>query len=63
MDDFLSTLKSIPPAPGHEKVLVAGQPEWESERERRKNGIPLHKEVIEWFHSICSEKAVPYILE
>lgn len=63
MDDFLNTLKSIPPAPGQDKVLVAGQPEWETEQERRENGIPLHTEVVEWFRSICSEMSVEYILE
>ena len=62
MDDFLRTLKETPPAPGHERVLVAGQPEWETELDRRENGIPLHKEVVEWFQDICSEMSVPYIL-
>lgn len=62
MDDFLRTLKSTPPAPGHERVLVAGQAEWEAEQERRMKGIPLHKEVIQWFQDICNEMSVPYIL-
>ena len=62
MDDFLRALKSTKPAPGHERVLVAGQPEWEAEQDRRANGIPLHREVIEWFQDICNEMAIPYIL-
>ena len=62
MDEFLRTLKSTPPAPGHERVMVPGQPEWEAEQDRRANGIPLHKEVIEWFKGICSELSIPYTL-
>ncbi|MBI4340623.1 MAG: Ldh family oxidoreductase, partial [Chloroflexi bacterium] len=59
MDRFLRTLKETPPAPGHERVLVPGQPEAEEEIERRAHGIPLHKEVIEWFNTICPEMSVP----
>ncbi len=59
MDQFLRTLKETPPAPGHERVLVPGQPEVEEEAERRAHGIPLHKEVIQWFDSICAEMSVP----
>ena len=62
MDDFIQTLKTTPPAPGQEKVIVAGQPEWEAEQERSKNGIPLHHEVVEWFQEICNELEVPFIL-
>jgi len=59
MDEFLRMLKATPPAPGHERVLVPGQPEAEEEVERRAHGIPLHKEVIQWFDSICAEMSVP----
>ena len=63
MDDFIRALKSTPPAPGHDRVLVAGQLEAEAEVDRRANGIPLHKEVIEWFKDICNELELPYILQ
>lgn len=62
MDDFLRDLKSTPPAPGQERVLVAGQIEWETEQDRRANGIPLHREVVRWFEQICGEMDVPGIL-
>ncbi len=55
MDDYMRTLKETPPAPGHDRVLVAGQLEWEAEQERRLNGIPLHREVIDWFTQICND--------
>ncbi len=55
MDDYMRTLKATPPAPGHDRVLVAGQLAWEAEQERRQNGIPLHREVVDWFNGICDE--------
>ena len=62
MDDFLRALKSTPPAPGHERVLYAGLAEAEAEQDRLANGIPLHKEVIEWLQEICNEMDIAYIL-
>ena len=58
MDLFLRTMKDTPPAPGHDRVLVAGQPEWEAEQDRTVNGIPLHQEVVQWIRDICSELGV-----
>lgn len=62
MDDFLRELKDTPPAPGHQRVLVPGQLEWETEQERRANGIPLHNEVTQWLHDICEEMTIPLAL-
>ncbi|MBI2872796.1 MAG: Ldh family oxidoreductase [Chloroflexi bacterium] len=62
MDDYLRTLRTTPPAPGHERVFYAGLPEAEDERERRAHGIALHKEVIQWFRDICGELSIPFIL-
>jgi LDH2 family malate/lactate/ureidoglycolate dehydrogenase len=38
---LVSTVKSAAPAKGYDEVLVAGDPEWRAEAERRRNGIPL----------------------
>ena len=58
MDDFLQTLKTTKPAPGHERVLVPGQIEAEATEERISEGIPLHKEVVEWFRGTCAELGI-----
>lgn len=55
MDDFLEGLANTKPAPGHDRVIYAGLPEHEETLERQANGIPYHKEVLEWFSSIASE--------
>ena len=59
MDKMLQMLKDTKPASGHERVLYPGLSEYEEEKDRRANGIPLHKEVIEWFEFISNELAVP----
>ena len=59
MDEWLLMMKSTAPAPGHDRVMVAGQPEAEMEVIRREEGIPLHQEVVDWFHDTCAELAIP----
>jgi LDH2 family malate/lactate/ureidoglycolate dehydrogenase len=58
MDEWLQTLKSTKPAPGHDRVLYPGLPEAECEIEHRAKGIPLHPEVVAWFRSICGDLSI-----
>ena len=60
MDLFLRTLKDTPPAPGHDRVLYPGLPEAEAEVDRRANGIPLHRDVVQWLRDLCGELGVAY---
>ena len=53
MDGMLKTLRTATPAPGQERVLYPGLSEAEEIQHRRAHGIPLHKEVIQWF-SVCT---------
>lgn len=62
-DAFLRTLKETPPAPGHGRVLVPGQLEWEAEQDRKTRGIPLHIDVLQWFRETCKQMEITYILE
>ena len=41
MDDMFDALKSSPRAEGQERIYVAGEPEFECEQARRRDGIPL----------------------
>ena len=38
---LVNTVKSAAPAKGYSEVMVAGDPEWRAEAERRQHGIPL----------------------
>jgi LDH2 family malate/lactate/ureidoglycolate dehydrogenase len=41
MDRLTRIMKTTPPAKGYSEVLVAGDPEWRMEDERRRNGVPV----------------------
>ena len=55
----MKTLRESEPAPGNDVVTYAGLPEHEEEKERLKNGIPYHPEVIDWFTDIAGELQLP----
>lgn len=59
MDQMLRTLRETKPAPGFDRVLYPGLSENEEERDRRANGVPLHKEVVQWFEDIASDLSIP----
>jgi LDH2 family malate/lactate/ureidoglycolate dehydrogenase len=41
VEKLVNLVKTTAPAPGYDEVLVAGDPEWRTEAERRQHGIPL----------------------
>jgi L-2-hydroxycarboxylate dehydrogenase (NAD+) len=59
MDAMLKTLRTAQPAPGEERVLYPGLSEAEELEHRRVHGIPLHREVIQWFAECTTELGVP----
>lgn len=46
MDNWIARFRAAKPAPGHEKVLIPGDPERETEAIRRKEGIPIFESVV-----------------
>ncbi len=45
MDNWIGRFRAARPAPGHERVLIPGDPEREAEVGRRTAGIPVHADV------------------
>jgi len=41
VEKLVALMKSTPAAPGYDEVMVAGDPEWRMEAERRQNGVPI----------------------
>jgi LDH2 family malate/lactate/ureidoglycolate dehydrogenase len=41
MEQLVALMKSTPAAPGYDEVMVAGDPEWRMEAERKRDGIPI----------------------
>jgi LDH2 family malate/lactate/ureidoglycolate dehydrogenase len=59
MDRMLEKLRKAKPVKGQARVLYPGLMEAEELRERRSHGVPLHKEVIQWFGNITAELGIP----
>jgi len=47
MDEMMLNYRSLPKAQGVDRITLAGEPEWEIEMKRRKEGIPLNPTVVE----------------
>ncbi len=58
MDTYLRRLREAKTAPGEERVYYAGLHAAETEQNRRANGIPYHREVVEWFKTMVAELGV-----
>ena len=41
VEELVKLIKSTPAAPGYDEVMVAGDPEWRTEAERREKGVPI----------------------
>jgi LDH2 family malate/lactate/ureidoglycolate dehydrogenase len=62
MDDLLRTLKESPKAEGQARIYVAGEPEWECEQQRRREGIPLAPGLVDQLREVSAAAAVPFTL-
>lgn len=55
MDEYIRTLKNTPPAEGEERVLVAGEKEWELTEKHEREGVPLYYKVVDRLRDIGEE--------
>jgi len=62
MDDMIRALHATPPEPGTDRVLVAGDPEHETYLERSKNGIPLHRSIVDNMRAKAKELGAPALI-
>ncbi|MGF1596036.1 MAG: Ldh family oxidoreductase [Acidimicrobiales bacterium] len=62
MAQFLKGLRETPPAEGHDRVLYAGLAEHETEQDRRRHGIPYHRNVVAWFAETAAARGVSHRL-
>jgi LDH2 family malate/lactate/ureidoglycolate dehydrogenase len=60
MDNWIRRFRGATPAPGHERVLVPGDPEREMETHRLAAGIPLLPAVIEDLRALAIKLAVEF---
>ncbi len=43
VEQLVGLMKNTPPAPGYDEVLVAGDPEWRTQEQRLRDGIPIEQ--------------------
>jgi LDH2 family malate/lactate/ureidoglycolate dehydrogenase len=58
MDDMLQALNDTPRADGQERVYTAGEPEAETERQRRLHGIPVAPALVRQCNELAADLAV-----
>ncbi len=58
MDQMLKTLRTATPVAGQDRVLYPGLSEAEEIQRRRAQGIPLHKEVLQWFAECTTDLGI-----
>jgi LDH2 family malate/lactate/ureidoglycolate dehydrogenase len=62
MDAMIRAHHNLPKAPGVDRIRLAGEVEKETEDERRRNGIPLHPEVVASLQKMANELDIEYDL-
>lgn len=62
LDDFLEALRATPPLDAERPVLVAGDPEYRREEERRRDGIPLPPALVGRLRQIASDAGAAFLL-
>jgi LDH2 family malate/lactate/ureidoglycolate dehydrogenase len=60
MDDMLRALKASTKADGHDRIYTHGEIEYETEQERRMNGIPYHPVFVNQLRELASEFDIPF---
>ncbi|AWW29952.1 Ldh family oxidoreductase [Echinicola strongylocentroti] len=60
MDNWINRFRSAKTTPGHEKVLIPGDPERELEKERMESGIPLLEPVQKDLKALGEKFGIPF---
>lgn len=60
IDDWIRTFRNTKPQPGSPGVVIPGDPERESEQQRRQSGIPLIMPVIEELRDISEKTGISF---
>ena len=62
MERMIRDLRESPKAEGHERIIIHGEPEFEAEEVRRREGIVLQPEVAETLRALAGRLEVTGIL-
>ncbi|MBN1298132.1 MAG: Ldh family oxidoreductase, partial [Actinobacteria bacterium] len=62
IDDMITLLKQSPKADGHDKILIAGEKEFENAKYNEKYGVPVIRPVVEELISNGKRLEIPFEL-
>lgn len=62
MESFCRGLRETPPADGHDRVVYAGLVEHQVEQQRRRDGIPYHPDVVQYFKDTAAKAGADHRL-
>lgn len=62
MDNWITRFRAATPAPGHEKVLIPGDPEREMEYVRSKEGIPVESSVVAEMKTLADKLGLEFMI-
>ncbi len=60
MDNWIERFRSAKPVDVKKQVLIPGDPEREVEKDRMKNGIPLHTAVVTDLKELAAKNDIPF---
>jgi LDH2 family malate/lactate/ureidoglycolate dehydrogenase len=58
LDDYIDAMHEVPHAANTDRVRVAGEPEFEAQEQRLREGVPLHEEVEESLRRMSADLGV-----
>ena len=62
MDVMIRMIRSSKLAPGVERMIIPGEPEVESSRQRSVDGIPLATSVLDQLNALARELGSPHAI-
>ena len=60
IDHWIEVFRKTKPIPGHDAVLIPGDPEHDAEKLRTKEGIPVIQAVVDDLKGIAKETGIPF---
>ena len=63
IDHWIEVFRKTKPIPGHDAVLIPGDPEHDAEKLRTKEGIPVIQAVVDDLKGIAKETGIPFKVE
>ncbi len=62
MDEMIREYRALPRAAGVDRIYLPGEVEYEIEKQRRRDGIPLHPTIITSLRDLAKELGIEYDL-